>query len=636
MSEQTKKTPQRVRKFLPNVIESSSRSSRNRQSPPSAQASSAEQAVKSGTPAGTLIADTRPASSHDLTGSQRQQDDSLIPNVIEDSDNRICGLSQRQLIREEVLHNSVDTKTHRDRLPYPVSSSAAKKVVLQMQSCPRKFAPQLVETNKRSFRRKETSHALSEAPVHGYDNGSRTQSGTSTCANSDTSSATIESKFSYSSLQQRQESRSHSFRVPDLPAIPSSCSDASEGSEIPSLSASPSVSSNVSAHHSKAENSCQTGRDGHMAEYFLSLAAQSVENQLKEQALAAFPNEQVYEPVDHFAIDKDEDECSEDSKSGLLHVSRRESSADLPWELEHMRRHKEDAEMRDRAMAGTKGTRPPSAIFNPRQFYNVIDNDCWRGKYEPDLSRHLARPPMLGDDLVFPQSLSPEATMCESGSVRDCATDSRHRVCNDSGLWCTQPDHVQDDATTGLWKGTCCNHKHAHQSKESLPCVPDNSHRYNNNECQSKVCSDEQDQDQFTSSSSCHLALDVGELSRHDIDNEHHDCCFGVDDNFVTQIYNYLSLGYPCVARYYDHELSRVSGIPVKELRRGDTSALARGYLQVNEDGSANGPVVRQVCARWVALRLYIHDWARSQPNFDNDNDHDTWGVLERRGSWAI
>jgi hypothetical protein len=28
--------------------------------------------------------------------------------------------------------------------------------------------------------------------------------------------------------------------------------------------------------------------------------------QLKEQALAAFPNEQVYEPVDHFAIDEDD------------------------------------------------------------------------------------------------------------------------------------------------------------------------------------------------------------------------------------------------------------------------------------------------------------------------------------------
>jgi hypothetical protein len=129
MSEQTKKTAQRVRKFLPNVIESSSRSSRNRQSPPSAQASSVEQEVESGKPAGTLIADTRPVSPHDLTGSQRQQDDSLIPDDIEDSDNRICGRSQRQLIREEVLHNSVDTEANGDRLPYSVSSRTSDAIM---------------------------------------------------------------------------------------------------------------------------------------------------------------------------------------------------------------------------------------------------------------------------------------------------------------------------------------------------------------------------------------------------------------------------------------------------------------------------------------------------------------------------
>ncbi|RHZ43056.1 uncharacterized protein CDV56_100333, partial [Aspergillus thermomutatus] len=408
MSERTKKTPQRVRKFLPNVIETSSRSYRNRQSPPSAHAFSVEQGFEPGKPAQTLIADTQPVSPH----NDERQGDSLIPNNIEDGDTRIRGRFQRQMTRGRVLHQSAETKAKRDQLSCPVSSSAADKVVLQMQSCPRKFAPQLVETNRRSFRRKETSHNLYEAPVQDYDIGSRTHGGNTTYTTSDTSSATIESKFSYSSLRQRQELRRHSFRVPDLPAIPSSCSDASDGSEIPSLSASPSVSSNVPAHRSKAGNGRQSGCDGPLAEYFLSLAAQSVENQLKEQALAAFPNEQVYESVDHFAIDKDEDECShEDSKNALLHASRRESSADLPWELEHMRRHKEDAEMRDRAMAGTKGTRLSSAIFNARQLYSGIDNGYWRGNYEPDLSRYLARPPMLGDDLVFPQSLSPEATI---------------------------------------------------------------------------------------------------------------------------------------------------------------------------------------------------------------------------------
>lgn len=103
------------------------------------------------------------------------------------------------------------------------------------------------------------------------------------------------------------------------------------------------------------------------------------------------------------------------------------------------------------------------------------------------------------------------------------------------------------------------------------------------------------------------------------------------DDSFVTQIYNYLSLGYPCVARYYDHELSKISGIPVEELRRDDLSADARGYVVAPADNLAVG------CVRWKALRLYIHEWARQQPNMvEEETGLEGWGVPERRGSWAF
>ncbi|GKZ40220.1 hypothetical protein AbraIFM66950_003703, partial [Aspergillus brasiliensis] len=56
-------------------------------------------------------------------------------------------------------------------------------------------------------------------------------------------------------------------------------------------------------------------------------------------------------------------------------------------------------------------------------------------------------------------------------------------------------------------------------------------------------------------------------------------------DSFVTQIYNYLSLGYPCVARYYDHELSTISGISVADLRRDDLKTDAKGYVSVMDGG---------------------------------------------------
>jgi hypothetical protein len=107
------------------------------------------------------------------------------------------------------------------------------------------------------------------------------------------------------------------------------------------------------------------------------------------------------------------------------------------------------------------------------------------------------------------------------------------------------------------------------------------------------------------------------------------------NDRFVTQIYNYLSLGYPSVARYYDCELSKVSGVPVAALRADDLNTDAKGHVAVHDfmrKGSANG-----VCMRWTALRLYIQEWARQQPQMSEaDPYHETWGVRERKGSWAV
>jgi hypothetical protein len=108
------------------------------------------------------------------------------------------------------------------------------------------------------------------------------------------------------------------------------------------------------------------------------------------------------------------------------------------------------------------------------------------------------------------------------------------------------------------------------------------------------------------------------------------------DDAFVTQMYNYLSLGYPCVARYYDHELSKVSGIPVSDLRRDDLHTDAKGYVGVTKGSATSGDIEGSVCMRWKALRIYIHQWARQHPRVTEcDSSFETWGVRERRGSWA-
>lgn len=146
------------------------------------------------------------------------------------------------------------------------------------------------------------------------------------------------------------------------------------------------------------------------------------------------------------------------------------------------------------------------------------------------------------------------------------------------------------------------------------------------------------------------------------------------DDKFVTQVYNYLSLGYPALARQYDEELSKISRISLDELEVDDLAIMenlwgAEHHRQANGQHATNGvngetlddlrPVlstgkklratghimldseekdgVREEdrCPRWKALKLYIFEWARQHPDLDGISPL-AWGVRERRGSWGI
>ncbi|KAH7165445.1 hypothetical protein EDB81DRAFT_253203 [Dactylonectria macrodidyma] len=103
------------------------------------------------------------------------------------------------------------------------------------------------------------------------------------------------------------------------------------------------------------------------------------------------------------------------------------------------------------------------------------------------------------------------------------------------------------------------------------------------------------------------------------------------DDSFITQVYNYLSLGYPAMARAYDEELSQISLMSIDDLEKDDEKQLAQGHLVEPEHNKPR----EQRCPRWNALRSYVFEWARQHPNLDN-LDPVAWGVRERRGSWAI
>ncbi|KAL2801730.1 hypothetical protein BJX63DRAFT_416688 [Aspergillus granulosus] len=559
-------TSKKPRRFLPEPIETSSRSSKNKQSDPSTEK------------------------------------------------------HQNQI---DVNSESLSKETHGRSSPLHTGVGADKQ-----KRSPRKFAPQLMETTKHSVRPEKKKFQPDNIPQ------SEPQSSNDVDRPLDPKSVephpTQESRFSYSSLLRRQDGRRHSFRVPDLPAIPSSCSEESKDSPSPSLCASPPALPRRQAIPVDAIK--QSGDDGpekQFLQYILPYPLQPSETQLKEQALAAFPNEQFYQPVDHFAIDREEEEPPYDGESLLQHpqlkfrMNRRTSSADLPFELEYLRRHKEEAGMNRRHYLTTRGGR--LSQMNRRTSKGVDKIVAFEEAREMDRSlaqlRKAASPPMLGHDLVFPQSLTPATTMSED-TQKLSSNDTRHIFSAFPGLWSAAPHSAVQHERNGLWNGTC---KAARQST------------YGNDALRPGLITPKYDGESATRNSTDEIPK-TGEVSYPAAHNPR-DHSEGVDqefnDGFVTQIYNYLSLGYPSVARYYDYELSKVSGVSVAALRANDMNTDAKGHVPVHtvtRTDSADG-----ACMRWMALRLYIQEWARQQPQMSEvDPFHETWGVLERKGSWAV
>ncbi|KAL1965322.1 hypothetical protein VTN77DRAFT_5924 [Rasamsonia byssochlamydoides] len=681
-------TARRKRRFLPQPTETSTRSSRNHLA--ISRAEDENKSVKTSPPESIRT--------HDMssTGSGLSTKHRALPQPIETSSmTSKSSLQQHQTSTAPDLNHSA-RESSRDKggrkparrfLPEPIESiklsrrqglggsegrdcgNSTKPTdpsnVSPVRNTPRKFAPQLIETAKRSFRKGEARATLvancdgDQLPE--YIN--RLRHTRLSCIlydplaeGEETVSRPPESRFSYASLVRRKEGRTHSFRVPDLPPIPSNSGEGSEGSDVPSLSTSPSTSSDESAKRSKIRDQFRESCDERFSGYLLSLAARSAEKQLRDQALAAFPNEQVHQPVSHFAIDRDEEESDgEDQKVEVvlrgikdnIVTFRRESTADLSWEVEQMRRHKEEAELRgcEQKNIDVRDSRFSAAAIAARQAVDKADltsNAAFLGGWQKDVGlvqmRHAASPPMLGNDLVFPFSLSPQATRCENDQGLASHQESHDREDRKStGLWCANSRTEHEDGA-GLWMGLCRKDDELSQSPSKhfrsgivtpTPDIDGESYLSLNKAASHSPSAQLLITPPESESSLDHM--DKMPSLEEEIDRE-------FNDGFVTQVYNYLSLGYPSVARYYDYELSKISGIPVEDLRRDDLRTDAKGYVGapegvgVNEEGVTGGR-----CMRWTALRLYIREWARQQPRMaGNDSNLDTWGVRERRGSWAV
>ncbi|KAL4993565.1 hypothetical protein BDV10DRAFT_23091 [Aspergillus recurvatus] len=603
MSQPADTTSKKPRRFLPEPIEISSRSSKNRQD--NRFRNQNLHPVQTGFRTSKIILNS--------SINENPGEGSHFPPWQ-------TGLSPRS-IRKHDAH---------DFTAIMYSTTSTQTVAVNQQGNAKRYTPQLMETVRHSFR-------PGKKPVQ-FDGsaGLETQSSRDAIEAADRMEADHdairESRFSYSSLLRRQETRRHSFRVPDLPAIPSSGSEGSNESNSPRI-----FSPTFATTREILSDDSARPRNGRESsdEYILPLPRHRSENQLKEQALAAFPNEQVYQQVDHFAIDRDEEESVYEECINIrdpeleFRTSRRASSADLPSELEYLRKHKEEAGMNRRHYLTTRGacSSTPAAHRSSRNSEKpAYHDDGWDINSSLTRLRQVASPPMLGGDLIFPQSLTPKTTICERPNG---VYGGHHDFSSLSGLWSSSPRSSAQYDIGGLWNGTCKLDLHPTHGIETLSRGLATPKRGVEDDGSGHL------DESFKASDPPHRSPQYAmPSSRNDSNNSE---CIDQEfnDAFVTQIYDYLSLGYPSIARYYDHELSKVSGLPVAALRADDLNLDAKGHVGVHD--ITNRGAVNGVCMRWTALKLYVHEWARQHPcMLDAGRYHETWGVRERKGSWAV
>ncbi|KAL8679639.1 MAG: hypothetical protein Q9186_004100 [Xanthomendoza sp. 1 TL-2023] len=582
------------------------------------------------------------------------------------------------------------------KLPQPIESS-------QSSSKTRKFAPQLVETTSRQRKRGDTIPAVLDTdntehsptePIHLFRHlraSSRPAAlpippANSPIVSTDQVPQLHESRFSYASLSRRtsleQSDRRHSFRTPELPSIPSQTEEESEESDASSC-LSQSTTSSAESEEVELRRNARTAQAGKTPGYLLSIAAQAAEKQLREQAMAAYPNEHSHEPVDHFAIDRED---GGEEGTGLLSrsatypppassesasVSRRESHAG--WDAAYTRKHKDilerqrqDLKDRERSMAAnskhsvkeatsTKGrhhghhqghhhqhqhhehhhNRQPAHHQNPAVQKNILGTLQKDDQMKP--MQKAASPPMAGENLKFPRCKSPRQTRFDVSQHPGISIHFDHPKSRDhSGLWTPQDGASRQNSKSGLWMGVCALSAQKPAGPAMLqtglitPAVEKDDPFTSSNAASTQQLPPSPPTSIGSSSKSC--CLDEVLTREKVIKEEFH-------DGFVTQVYNYLSLGYPALARKYDEELSKITRIPVENLRQDDQQTNAKGYVGAPEGtGSDLRGVQEGQCQRWTALRLYVTEWAKQQPlmGVRDGAANEDWGARARKGSWAI
>ncbi|MCJ1442394.1 MAG: hypothetical protein MMC23_002888 [Stictis urceolatum] len=577
--------------------------------------------------------------------------------------------------------------------PTKESSSAAdiSSQTAESSKPRRKFAPQLIETTKRSRKQGEvvppTRQVTDKTDLSPGDyvhlprhmrlerpSALPTAPENSPVGSTNNIHQITESRFSSSNLAKHAPRRT-SFRTPRLEPINSLPeSDESGPSNVPSLSTTPSADSepiDTRKHVARLRESC----DERFSGYLLALAARVAEQQLKEQAMAAYPNERMYEPVDHFGVDNDSTEDSgEEMGFGMLPQDdgpttrardRRESAAG--WDLAEMRKHQANLQEQRQAAKEVeerleqKRRSPPAQQPFSKPFGALPDI----GPAKPTIGgplgspgelkkmRSAASPPMLGADLTFRTCPSPQQTMIDATQRPRRRDSSQGPISRQhSGLWTPAgstagtPKGTRKGSTAGLWGGHC----QACDEPESL-CVP-------GVQMQTGLMTPAlftpavEGADPFSSfnvmgnrhqlpshpptppASGSGAGYDIKITGIDDVLSAQASLEDEFPDAFVTQVYNYLSLGYPALAKKFDHELSKISRVPMADIRKDDKRRNTKGYVGAPEGQGCDEAAVKEACGRWRALRLYVREWGRQEGRMVGANRQ--WGQAVRRGSWAI
>jgi len=455
----------------------------------------------------------------------------------------------------------------------------------------------------------------------------------------------------------RRSTRQNSFQ-PELEDIASSESDLQDNSDeedgmhvesTPSLSGSlgSSEDSLLRLQLARTRESC----DDRFSGYLLALAAKAAEKQLREQALAAFPNESMHEIVEHFYDREIEGVSDEESVEGiglLVEDPRlgnlRRKSTEVGWAAKEMQEHqeklnrlREDETNKKIAAEATKprfkdpfwtnGMTTKHSAFARAQEQEPADR---KREAELDRMRSAASPPMLGGDLKFRMCPSPKATKFESDQRIDVQP---HRSDNGGGLWggyCVA-DEVGEYLSPSLRGAPLIQTPHDERSEDPFSSALANegpggakSPRTNGHSHDGGI----------------RMLVGIDERLKAEVARSKAEEALlrEFDDTFVTQVYNYLSLGYPSLARQYDEELARISHITQEELRVDDSKKKAKGHIGLAEAPAGNfvKEGTQEYGARWKALRIYILEWGRQHPSMSNGAAPATWGVGARRGSWAI